>query len=188
MRSINVQMSNSNPRFLQFLLPSKKTILLILAVAAVTLVVSSFVSLWLARIGNLRVPSLGTIKTEGVEAYWDIDLQNKTEEIAWGTLQLGSSKDVNLFLLSISNIPVTLTLTKEDLTFYDASEVPVSPPGTLSQYMNITWNYDGDEIEAGEVIPVALTLRAEYSTEFATYLIEEKVALFTVDLVISTTE
>jgi hypothetical protein len=50
---------------------SWKTALLIVMVAVATIAVSALVSSWLSRYHNLHFPSIGTIYTIGVEAYWD---------------------------------------------------------------------------------------------------------------------
>jgi hypothetical protein len=68
-----------------FLRSYKKTLLLILIVAAASLLITTAISILLSRITKLHIPSLGTIRTIGVEAYWDPNCENKTEAIDWGT-------------------------------------------------------------------------------------------------------
>jgi hypothetical protein len=46
----------------------------------------------LSKTSNLTVPSLGTVKTIGVETYWDQNRENKTEEINWDEMRVGTSK------------------------------------------------------------------------------------------------
>ena len=55
--------------------------LLIFTVVIVTLLLSSTLSRWLSEVTDLEIPSIGTVKTIGIEAYWDENLENKTEEI-----------------------------------------------------------------------------------------------------------
>ncbi|MGQ9460591.1 MAG: hypothetical protein ACUVRA_05120 [Candidatus Bathyarchaeaceae archaeon] len=55
--------------------------MLILIVAVASITVTTIISILLSKINNLYVPSLGTIKTIGVEAYWDSKCENKTETI-----------------------------------------------------------------------------------------------------------
>jgi len=71
---------------IEFLRSSKRAILLIIITAVITLTISAVISIWLSRTITLHVPSLGTIKTIGVEVYWDENLEHKTETIKWGTM------------------------------------------------------------------------------------------------------
>jgi len=182
------QPSSFFPRSLR---PSKKTILLILAVASITILISTIISIWLTRIGNLDIPSLGHLRTQGVEAYWDADLTNKIDEhdiIDWGTLWLGSSSNATIYLLSISNIETTLNLTRANLKFYDINEVALQPPTNISDYMDLAWNYNGSTLGPGDDIQVTLTLSADYSQNFIDYLIKYDVRSFSLDILIHTTE
>ena len=174
--------------FLQFLRSIKKTILLILVVVAITLLVSTIISVLLTRTHTIDVPSLGHIKTRGVEAYWDINMQNETEEINWGTFWLGSSNNITIYLLSVSNVETTLSLTKANLTFYNTNEVAIHPPNNISIYMNLSWDYNGSVVKPGGVIQVTLTLSADYSPDFISYLIENDIRRFSLDILISVIE
>lgn len=168
--------------------PSKKTILLIITIVFITLLTSSLLAIWLAETYDVHLASLGIIKTQGVEAYWDVDLTDKIdEEINWGTLWLGSSNNVTITLLSISNIPTTINL-QTNLTFYDINEIAINPSGNILDYMNLTWDYHGHIIKPEEAIPVILTLSSTYSIEFISFLIENNVRNFTLDIHISTEE
>lgn len=176
---------------IKFSHPSKKTVLLVFAVAATTILLSALISMWLSRVTNLKVPSLGTITTVGVEPYWNENLTDKVdvdEKIDWGTLRLGSSSNITIYLLSISNIETTLNLTQANLTFYDTDEVTIQPAANISDYMNLSWNYNGSIVNPGDVIQVTLALSASYSRDFVIYLIENDVRSFSLDIHIYTTE
>ena len=182
------QLGSTFPRSLR---PSKKTALLILVVASTTLLISTIISMLLTRIGNLDIPSLGNLKTQDVEAYWDADLTNKIDEhdiIDWGTLWLGASSNVTIYLLSISNIETALNLMKTSLTFYDTKEVAIQPPTNISDHMNLTWDYNGSMLRPGDDIQVTLTLSADYSHDFIDYLIKYDVRIFRFDILIRATE
>jgi len=163
--------------FFRLLRSSKRTILLMLITVLITIVISAVIAIGLYRIANIQVPSLGTVKALGVEAYWDRNLENKIETIDWGTIQPGSSKNVTLYLQSISNIKTTLYL---DTTNWN--------PQNISDYMNLSWNYDGAPINPGEVTQVTLTLSASSSHSFVRYLIINDVEDFSFDITIGTTE
>lgn len=162
---------------IKFLRPLKKTVLLIAAVVAITILITTLPAIWLSRRTDLEVPSLGTIKTLGVEAYWDRNLENKTEAIHWGTVWVGSSQNISFFVRSISNYIAKLTL---NTTTWN--------PANISDYMNLTWNYNGTPINPGEVIQVTLTLSASSSISFIRYLITNDVREFSFDIIICTSE
>lgn len=145
------------------------------------------VSLWLNEV-DLRVPSLGTIKTLGVEAYWDSDLKNQTERIDWGTIWPGMSKNITLHVRSKSNIETALELRAANWTFRDSNDSIVTGPSISSPYMNLTWNYDETIVGPSEVIRVTLTLSVDISSDFIEFLVTNDVEKFSVDIIIYTAE
>ncbi len=169
-------------------LPSKRMILLIMITVISTLIISSIISIWLSNVGNLNIPSAGRIITVGVEAYWDSDLQNRTERFDWGTIWPGTSNNVTLYLRSTSNIETTLKLETTNWTFNNSENNIVAGPSNSTPYMNLTWNYKDTTVRPGETIQVTLTLSVDYSTDFIEFLIGNDVKEFGVDIIISTEE
>jgi len=167
-------MRNKFHSFTAFLRSSKRTILLILLVAVITIALSTTISILSQSITTLKFPSLGTIKTLGVEAYWDRNLENKTETIKWGTISPESSKNVTLYLRSISTTETTLHLNTTNWN-----------PTNISEYMNLKWNYNGTILHPGETIQVTLTLTASSSKTFILYLITNDVKEFGFDIIIT---
>lgn len=165
---------NFIPRFLRF---SKREILAITITVIITLVISSIVSLWLSKVANLNIPSMGTIKTLGVKAYWDKDLKNVTKYIDWATIWPGSSQNVTLYVLSVSNIETTLHLNATNWH-----------PTDLSDYMSLSWDYNGTKIQPSEVIQVTVTLSASSSPSFIFYLIDNDMKQFSFDIIMATQE
>jgi len=153
--------------FIAFLRCSKKTLLLMIIVAIASVAVTTTISILLSKIDNLRVPSLATIKTIGVEAYWDSDCENKTGTIDWGTISLGSSKNLTLYIRSVSNFEATLNLNATDWN-----------PANISDYINLSWDYDGTPLNPSEIIQVTLTLSSSSSNSFIPYLIANDVKNF----------
>jgi hypothetical protein len=151
--------------------PSKKTVLLILVVAAVTLLLSALISTWLTKVNNLNIPSVGNVMTLGVEAYWDENCKNKTKQVNWGTIWLGSSKNVTFYLRSVSNVDAQLNL---NTTKWN--------PANVSDYLNLSWNYNGTPINPHQVVQVTLTLSASSSYSFMEYLITNNVKEFSFDI------
>lgn len=155
----------------------KRNFLLIISVAAITLLLSSVISIWLSEVTSLKIPSIGKIQTIGVEAYWDESLKNKTETINWNKIWLGSSKNVTIYLRSISNVETIIQINATNWT-----------PSNFSKYMNLSWNYDGTPINPNEVIIVTITLSAPKSIGFIEYLVINSVKEFSFDMVIRAIE
>ncbi|MCK4825887.1 hypothetical protein KA005_59615 [bacterium] len=158
-------------------LPSKKNMLLVLTVAAITLLLSSGLSVWLSKTTELEIPSRAIIKTIGVEAYWDENLENKTEEINWDIIWVGTSKNVTLYLRSVSNIETVLKLNTTNWN-----------PTNISNNMNLSWDYNGTLINHGEVIRVTMTLSALPSVHFKEYIISYNIKEFSFDIIIHASE
>ena len=155
---------------------SKNIILFILLIVSITLILNSIISILLSKTTNLNIPTIGAIKTIGVEAYWDENLENITNIINWNNLWLGSSKNVTLYMRSISNEKTVLKLNATNWN-----------PRNISKYMNITWNYYQTPVTPDEVVIVTITLSAPGSESFIEYLITNNVQKFTFELIISTT-
>ena len=161
-----------------FLRRSKKAILLIMLVATATILATTIISIWLSRYHNLHLPSIGTIHTIGVKAYWDSTLQNETTEIQWGTIYLGTLNNVTLHIQSTSNVQTILELETAYWTFMDSTNMTVSGPSNTTEYMNLTWNYDNTPINPNETMQVTLTLHADNSLTFIQFLMNNKVNQF----------
>ena len=154
-----------------FLGRHKKTLLLIFVVSTSTLLISSAISIWLSDFHNLTVPTVGTIKTIGVEAYWDQDTENKTETINWDTMWPGLTKNFTLYIRSVSNVKTVLHMNITNVT-----------PSPVSEYLNVTWNYNGAILNPDEVIEVTLFLSASNDVSFTQYLITNKVTDFNFEI------
>ena len=152
---------------------SKKTLLLIAVVATASIAITTTVSILLGKTTDLYIPSFGTVKTIGVEAYWDLNTENKTEKIDWGIVWVGSSQNVTLHIQSISNYKVTLTLNATDWI-----------PANMSDYMTLSWDYNGTSLNPDEFISVTLILSTSYSDSFVHYLIDNDVQSFSFDIYI----
>ena len=146
-------------------------------VATVTILLSSALSIWLNEVTDLYIPSIGNVKTIGVEAYWDENIENKTEAINWDLIWLGSSKNVTLYLRSASNVETVLQLNTSNWN-----------PKNISKYMILTWNYNGTPVQPSKVIHVTITLSAPLSKPFIEYVLANDLKKFTFDIVIRATE
>lgn len=160
-----------------FLRQHKKTLLLILIVSSTTVLTSSVFSIWLSDFHNLTLPTIGTIKTVGVEAYWDPSCENKTETIDWNTMWPGTTKNVTLYIRNVSNVKTTLHLNASNII-----------PANISEYINLSWNYDGTPLNPNEVIQVKLFLSTSDDKSFSQYLIDNDVTNFNIDIYIVASE
>jgi hypothetical protein len=165
---------------------SKRAILLLTITVVITLIIGSVISAWLSKVTNLSIPSLGTIKTLGVEVYWDKNLKNKTKAIDWGTIWLGTTKNVTLYIKSVSNVPTTLQLETANWTFLDSNNNVVSGPNKTTSYIDLTWNYKNATIQPGEITQITLTLLIDSSNDFIQFLITNDVKKFNFDIIIKT--
>ncbi len=149
----------------------KKTLLLIVVVATSSVLISSSISIWLSNFHNLTLPSVGNIKTIGVEAYWDPNLENKTENILWGEMWPGSSENSTIYIRSVSNTEITLQLYPSNIT-----------PAAISEYMDLSWNYKGVSLSPNEVIEVTLFLSMSDDYSFTRYIVANEVESFGMDI------
>lgn len=148
---------------------SRKTLLLMVVVAVLSIAITSLISVMLSSYANHHLPSLAVIKTIDVETYWDSQAQNKIDIIDWGEIEPGKSVNVTFYLKSVSNFDVTV-----DLVLTDWS------PADITDYVSITWDYDDSVLEPGELIEVTMNLSASSSSDFVTYLVENEITNFNV--------
>lgn len=149
----------------------KKSLLLILVVSTATILISSAISILFSNFHNLTLPTIGNIKTIGVEAYWDPNLENKTETIDWNAMWPGSTKNVTLYIRSVSNVKTNLHLNTSNII-----------PAAISEYLNLSWNYDGTPLNPDETIQVTLFLSVSTDDLFTRYLIANEVSAFSIDI------
>ncbi|RLI47316.1 hypothetical protein DRO69_00930 [Candidatus Bathyarchaeota archaeon] len=94
-----------------------------------------------------RIPSVGTVKTVGVEAFWDINCTSTVTEIDWGLVEPGDYVNATIYLRNKGNAPITLYLDTENWS-----------PSNASNYITLSWDYAGQTVGPGTVLKVGLTL------------------------------
>jgi len=104
------------------------------------------------RISNVGVINVGVIKTIGAKAYSDSECTQELSSIDWGTLEPGSTKSFTIYIKNEGNVDVTLNLSTENWN-----------PESASNYITISWNYDGSSIAPGQVLQITLNLRVSNS-------------------------
>lgn len=149
--------------------------------AAITLILSTTIALLLHRNHNYLVPSLGTIRTYGVEAYGgNITLQNGEKQVDWGTIMPGAEINRSFYVKSESNIPTALDFEFSNWVFEDSEGNDVTGP--LTQYMTLDSDYNGTLINPREAIYITITLRVSKESSFISYLVDEEVTKFSFDI------
>jgi len=93
------------------------------------------------------IPSIGIVKTVGVEAYWDFACTNRVTQINWGLVEPNSTVNATIYLKNPGNAPITLLLSTENWN-----------PSNASNYIALTWDYAGQTINPGAILKVNLTL------------------------------
>ncbi len=166
-------------RIQQYPYKSRKILLLITIVVALTLIFSALIVIWLAKsydkLDDMNVTNKGTIATTGIEAFGgDIKSINGIPSIDWGTIQFGETRNVSFFLRSTSNVPTKLT--------FNVTEW--SPKG-IETYLTLSWNYNGTYIQPNQKIPVTLKLNASDTIDFAKYLTSNDITSYSFTLNVS---
>ncbi len=101
----------------------------------------------------ITLTSVGSVKTVGVEAYWDTGGKNKVSSIDWGAIEPGSTKNVIIHLKNEGNAPITLSL---NATKWN--------PSSASNYITLKWDYSpGQQINPGNIVQVTLMLTVSSS-------------------------
>ncbi len=89
----------------------------------------------------------GSLKSLGIGVYWDPECTDSTSSLDWLLLEPGSSHDVTLYLKNEGNSALTLSMATENWN-----------PGSAPDYMTLTWNREGQQINPNEAIGSVITL------------------------------
>ena len=82
-----------------------------------------------------EIPCKATVKAFGVDLYEDINFTVPVTEIDWGLVEPGQTKNFSAYIVSKSNVPVTLTMTTENWN-----------PTNASDFITLTWSHEAAEI------------------------------------------
>ncbi|UCD25991.1 MAG: hypothetical protein JSV75_03510 [Candidatus Bathyarchaeota archaeon] len=132
-----------------------------LAIASATLILVTF-TLALSIVGQALSPAqtsrtlsnAGAVRTIGVGVYWDNACTDVTSSIDWGTLEPGSNKNFTYYIRNEGNSPSTLSM-------YTSNWGPQNAP----DYINLSWDYDGQSLNPNEVAQVTFTLSVSASID-----------------------
>jgi hypothetical protein len=93
------------------------------------------------------ISSGGAVKAIGVMVYSDVNAANRLTSIDWGIVEPGEDKNATCYIRNEGNFAVTLSLVTENWS-----------PSNASQYITLSWNYDGHSIGLGEIVEVTINL------------------------------
>lgn len=94
-----------------------------------------------------RIPSVGTVKTVGVGAFWDINCTSRITEIDWGLVEPGQHVNATIYLKNEGNAPIMFSLHTENWS-----------PSNASNYITLRWDYVDQMVDPRAVVKTILTL------------------------------
>jgi len=106
------------------------------------------VAIAVVLIAQVRISGTGSIRAIGVKIYGDDLLTKEISAIDWGSIDVGGSSVVTLWVKSNSTIPITLSMSTDSWQ-----------PSLAGQYLTLTWNYNGAQLLPGQSMPIDLTLQ-----------------------------
>ena len=93
------------------------------------------------------ISNVGSVKAIGVGVYWDENCTSEVSSINWGIIEPGSSKNVTVYIRNEGNSAASLTMNVSNWN-----------PSNASDYMDLSWDYQRQDINVSEVLEVAFTL------------------------------
>ena len=86
--------------------------------------------------------------TIDLEIYNEIDCINRKTELEWGTINVGSSVSTKIYIKNTGSADVRLSFTTENWE-----------PTESYEYMELSWDYDGNPLKPGKVVGILLSLK-----------------------------
>ena len=115
-------------------------------VAVVLALASSLVVSGLLTVSK-TLSSTGSVKAINVEVFWDLACTQVVSSIDWGTPEPGDSIDRTVYVKNTGNAPMNVSLLA-------SGWVPVE----AGNYLTLSWDREGAEVAADEVVQALLTL------------------------------
>ncbi len=112
-----------------------------------TLVLAMIGPMVSTALSNRTVSNSGSVKTIGVDVFWDQACTNPVTSINWGVIDPGANRNVTIYIRNTGNSPITVTMATSNWN-----------PPEASSHLALTWNYAGQTIAANGVIQVMFTL------------------------------
>src|SRR5271157_2622147 len=87
------------------------------------------------------------VSSQGAGVYWDQACTNRTLSLDWGAIEPGSNSTLTVYVRNEGNSAASLSLETSNW----------NPSGAMD-YLSLKWNYSGQVLSTGQVIPLELTL------------------------------
>ena len=117
---------------------------------------------------SVRIVGRGTVKAVGVGVFWDSNCTNAVSYIDWGMVEPGSLNNVTVYVRNQGNVVASISLATENWN-----------PSTASNYLALSWSYDGRPLDPLQVAQVEMTLNVSSSVH--------GIESFSFDIIISVT-
>lgn len=117
----------------------------VLAVALIATIITAAV--FVALVVTRRIPSVGKIRTIGVDVYTDPDCTVHLEFIDWGWMNPGDLAGITCYVRNSKNVNFTLTIESGNWT-----------PEAVEPYFTIDWNYTGEIMYPEDMLCTQITL------------------------------
>lgn len=93
------------------------------------------------------IGNVGSVKAIGVGVYSDENCTSEVSFIDWGMLEPGSSENVTVYIRNEGNSVASLSMETSNWS-----------PSNASNYITLSWDYEGQNIDIDDVIKVTFTL------------------------------
>jgi len=123
-----------------------KPLAVLLSIISLIVVASGFMQ------SSVRIVGRGTVKAVGVGVFWDSNRTSPVSFIDWGMVEPGSMNNVTVYVRNDGNVAASISLATENWN-----------PSNASDYLTLSWNYDGRQLNPLEVVQVTLTLTVSSS-------------------------
>ncbi len=124
---------------------AKPNIALLLVTISVALVGGLAVSGILST--SRTIGTSGTVKAINVEVYWDSECTQVVNDMDWGFWEPNSIVNKTVYIKNTGNAPLTLSMSYAGWSPVEAGE-----------YITLSWDKEGTQIVADEVVQAILTL------------------------------
>lgn len=125
-----------------------KPLAVLVSIVALTVIASGFMQ------SSVRIVGRGTVKAVGVGVFWDSNCTDTVSFIDWGMVEPGSMNNVTVYVRNDGNVAANISLATENWN-----------PSNASDYLALSWNYDGRQLNPLEVVQVTLTLTVSSSVQ-----------------------
>ena len=132
--------------------PSRnKQIPILIAVVAIALILA------VIALNSIVLYNTGNVKAIDIEVYWDSDCTSEVSLIDWGIIEPGTTENVTVYILNTGNSDVMLSMNTTNWS-----------PSSASNYITLSWDYEGQSIGPGLVQQTTLTLSMSSSIQGVT--------------------